>query len=125
MATLGPQDQVRAATNAVRSAADEANRLVQTTMDDVERSSERAVPGSLLLSAGAVLGVIGLSNVFVGLALGFSKRRTRGPLAMGALLLGCGVACVAASRATFPRRPFARSRNELREDLSASADALR
>lgn len=125
MATIGPQDSLRAATDAVRTAAEEANRLVQTALDDVERSTVQAAPGALLFGTSAALGLSGLSALLVGFGLSLSRRRSWGPMLLGSLLLGVSVACVAVGISSLPEHPFSRTRNELRQDFSAAADALR
>lgn len=121
-----PVDEaVQSTTDAIREVAGEANRLAQTAADELEHTARLSIPAAILISGGGVLALAGVTTTAVALGLLLSGRRAGGVFFVGGSMVLAGAVLGASGTGKLPKNPFRRTREELRQNLAATAEQLR
>jgi hypothetical protein len=115
-------------TDLVRHALEEARLLVKAEVlvakQELRAEVAAAKTAGALLGAGAVLAFVGLTLLFVALAVALPVAHWLGALLLGVLVLGGAALCATLGVKRLPKQPLPRTQERLRVDLAAARETL-
>jgi Putative Actinobacterial Holin-X, holin superfamily III len=111
-----------------RHALDEARLLVRAEVliarQELRDELAAAKVAGILLGAGGVLGLVGLTLLFVAAAVALPLPQWLGALVLGVVILAVAAICAFAGTKRLPKRPLPRTQERVRTDLAVAREQL-
>lgn len=115
-------------TDLVRHALEEARLLARAEVlvarQELREELAAAKVSGVLLGAGAVLGVAGLTLLLVAAAVALPLPDWLGTLLVGLVVLGVAALCAGLGAKRLPKKPLPRTQARLRTDLALTRETL-